>query len=133
MFEILRKRGTIVILSLLMVSFTFGQDATPKISREDVISIQIGLDDAGFSCGQIDGKWGGMTRQALTAWRQANGLTTSGEFDAITAADVAKLTKIPEDWKERSELSNIWFETLLQMVAEKSYASEGLIKTLNPA
>src|SRR5208282_4491255 len=134
---------------LVTAVFSFGQEPAPKISREDAISIQIGLDDAGFSCGQIDGKWGGMTRQALAAWQQANGLKASGEFDAITAAnfpageanytnyvvtaaDLTKLTQIPEDWKARSQLTNMWFETVLQMVAEKSHASEGLIKTLNP-
>ena len=137
-----------IVLALVSVT-AFGQEPAPKMSREDAISIQIGLDDAGFSCGQIDGKWGGMTRQALTAWQQADGLKMSGEFDAITAAnfpagegnytnyvvtaaDVAKLTPIPEDWKARSQLSNMWYETVVQMVAEKCHASEGLIKTLNP-
>jgi len=133
----------------LMTITTFAQESARKISREDAISIQIGLDDAGFSPGQIDGKWGGATRQALAAWQQANGLKASGDFDAITAAnflageanytnyvvtaaDLARLTRIPEDWKERSELSNMWFETVVEMVAEKCHASEGLIKTLNP-
>jgi lipoprotein-anchoring transpeptidase ErfK/SrfK len=101
-----------------------------------------------------------MTRQALAAWqsavaatamadKQANALKATGEFDpmtaanfpageanytnyVVTAADLSKLTRIPEDWKERSQLSNMWFENVLQMVAEKCHASEGLIKTLNP-
>jgi len=132
-----------------VATFTFGQESSPKISREDAISIQIGLDDAGFSPGQIDGKWGGATRQALAAWQEANGLKATGEFDAdtvanfpagqgnytnyvVTAVDLSKLTKISEDWKERSQLSNMWFETVVEMVAEKCHASEGLIKTLNP-
>src|SRR5579863_809325 len=98
MFEIDRKRVVATIVILLAAISVFGQEPAPKMSREDVISIQIGLDDAGFSCGQIDGKWGGMTRQALLAWQsavatkamadgQANGLKASGEFDAITAAN----------------------------------------------
>lgn len=149
MFETHRERCIAAVVILLGVVSAFGQEPVPKMSREDAISIQIGLDDAGFSCGQIDGKWGGMTRQALLAWQQANGLKTSGEFDPITAAnfpageanyanylvtadDLAKLTRIPEDWKERSQLSNMWFETVVEMLAEKCHASEGLIKTLNP-
>lgn len=136
-------------IALVVAVAAFGQETAPKISREDSISIQIGLDDAGFSPGQIDGKWGGATRRALAAWQQANGLKPTGEFDAdtaanfpagqanytnyvVTAADIAKLTKIPEDWRERSQLSNMWFETVVEMVAEKCHASEGLIKTLNP-
>ena len=141
---------TIISVAVALISISaFGQEPAPKISREDVISIQIGLDDAGFSPGQIDGKWGGMTRQALAAWQQANELKPTGEFDAVTAAnfpageanytnyvvtaaDLAKLTRIPEDWKERSQLTNMWFETVVEMVAEKCHASEGLIRTLNP-
>jgi lipoprotein-anchoring transpeptidase ErfK/SrfK len=141
---------TIISVTFALISIsTLAQEPTPKISREDVISIQIGLDDAGFSPGQIDGKWGGMTRQALAAWQQANELKATGEFDAdtaanfpageanytnyvVTAGDLAKLTRIPEDWKARSQLTNMWFESVLQMVAEKCHASEGLIKTLNP-
>ena len=101
-------------IALVVAVAAFGQETAPKISREDSISIQIGLDDAGFSPGQIDGKWGGATRRALAAWQQANGLKPTGEFDAdtaanfpagqanytnyvVTAADIAKLTKIPED------------------------------------
>jgi lipoprotein-anchoring transpeptidase ErfK/SrfK len=141
---------TYLIMGIALIAVcASAQETTPKISREDVISIQVGLDDAGFSCGQIDGKWGGMTRQALAAWQQANALKATGEFDPMTAAnfpageasytnyvvaaaDLAKLTPIPEDWKARSQLTNMWFESVLQMVAEKCHASEGLIKTLNP-
>ena len=135
---------------LWMAVGAFAQEPAPEISRDDMVSVQIGLDEAGFSPGLIDGKWGGMTAQALAAWQQAEGLKPTGRFDAdtvanfpagqanytnyvVTAADLAKLTRIPEDWKQRSQLTNMWFETVLQMVAEKCHASEGLIKALNPA
>ncbi|HTS18776.1 MAG TPA: L,D-transpeptidase [Verrucomicrobiae bacterium] len=161
MFVTYRKTLVAAVVILAGACSLFAQEPATKMSREDVIAIQIGLDEAGFSCGQIDGKWGGMTRQALMAWqsavaatamadKQANAVKATGEFDpmtqanfpagegnytnyVVTAADVAKLTPIPEDWKARSQLSNMWYETVLQMVAEKCHASEGLIKTLNPA
>jgi len=138
------------VVILWMAVGAFAQEPAPEISRDDMVSVQIGLDEAGFSPGLIDGKWGGMTAQALAAWQQAEGLKPTGRFDAdtvanfpagqanytnyvVTAADLAKLTRIPEDWKQRSQLTNMWFETVLQMVAEKCHASEGLIKALNPA
>src|SRR6266404_2541071 len=127
MFEIHRRGGLAAVVIVLVAASAFAQEPAPKISREDVISIQIGLDEAGFSPGSIDGKWGGMTRQALAAWQQANALKAMGEFDAdtaanfpageanhtnyvVTAMDLAKLTRIPEDWRERSQLTNMWFE-----------------------
>jgi len=120
------------------------------MSRDDIISVQIGLDDVGFSPGQIDGKWGGATEQALAAWQQAHDLKPTGKFDmdtavnfpagrpnytnyVVTAEDLGKLTHVSEDWLERSQLTNMWFETVLEMVAEKCHASEGLIRTLNPS
>ena len=123
----------------------FGQ----QMAREEVISVQIGLDEAGFSPGLIDGKWGETTKQALAAWQQAHDLKPTGKFDSatvenfpaghpsytnyvVTAEDLAKLTHISEDWRERSELTNMWFATVLETIAEKCHALEGLIRTLNP-
>ena len=136
-------------ISLLLGAATYGQEAAPAMSREEIISVQIGLDDVGFSPGQIDGKWGAGTSQALAAWQQARDLKPTGKFDAdtavnfpagrpnytnyvVTAEDLVKLTHVSEDWLERSQLTNMWFETVLEMVAEKCHASEGLIRTLNP-
>ena len=139
----------LVAIQLLLAAATYGQEAVPRMSRDDIISVQIGLDDVGFSPGQIDGKWGAGTEQALAAWQQAHGLKPTGKFDSdtainfpagrpnytnyvVTAEDVVKLTHVSEDWLERSQLTNMWFETVLEMIAEKCHAPEGLIRTLNP-
>ena len=61
----------LVAISLLFVATAYGQESAPKMSPDDIISVQIGLDDVGFSPGQIDGKWGAGTEQALAAWQQA--------------------------------------------------------------
>jgi lipoprotein-anchoring transpeptidase ErfK/SrfK len=139
----------LVAMSLFFVGLAYGQESAPKMSRDDIISVQIGLDDVGFSPGQIDGKWGAATEQALAAWQQAHDLKPTGKFDmdtavnfpaghpnytnyVVTAEDLGKLTHISEDWLERSQLTNMWYETVLEMVAEKCHASEGLIRTLNP-
>jgi lipoprotein-anchoring transpeptidase ErfK/SrfK len=136
-------------IQLLLAAATYGQEAVPRMSRDDIISVQIGLDDVGFSPGQIDGKWGAGTEQALAAWQQAHDLKPTGKFDndtainfpagrpnytnyVVTVEDLVKLTHVSEDWLERSQLTNMWFETVLEMIAEKSHASEGLIRTLNP-
>jgi lipoprotein-anchoring transpeptidase ErfK/SrfK len=150
MFDACGKRAVVAVgmSFLLLAASVVAQEAEPKIPRDDVVAIQIGLDDAGFSCGQIDGRWGGMTEQALAAWQQAHDLKPTGRFDAdtqanfpatapsytnyvVTADDLARLTHVPEDWLERSRLTNMWYETVLQMIAEKCHASEGLIRTLN--
>src|ERR1017187_2113153 len=139
----------LVAISLLFVAAAYGQESAPKMSRDDIISVQIGLDDVGFSPGQIDGNWGAGTEQALVASQQAHDLKPTGKFDSdtainfpagrhkytnyvVTAEDVRRLTHVSEDWLERSQLTNMWYETVLEMVAEKCHASEGLIRMPNP-
>lgn len=137
---------TLLAVAFVFVSATaFGQ----QLSRDEIVSLQIVLDDAGFSPGQIDGKWGALTAQALAAWQQAHDIKATGEFDpetamnfpagrpahtnyVVTAEDLARLTPVPEDWKARSQLTNMWFESVIEMLAEKCHASEGLIRALNP-
>jgi len=120
-----------------------------KMSRDEVAALQITLDQAGFSPNTIDGKWGGQTEQALAAWQEANNLKPNGKFDDTTAADFpaagetftnytvtaedrAQLGPIPEDWKARSQLSNMTFQTVREMVAEKFHAKEAFLRVLNP-
>lgn len=119
------------------------------LSRDDVVGLQATLDDAGFSPGLIDGRWGNLSRQALAAWQTAQGLPATGEFDRataarlpaagavyaeveVTAADVAGLTEIPEDWRARAALPAMNFATVAELVAERAHASVGLIRALNP-
>lgn len=142
-------RFLVAILILTAVA-AHGQQPAPAMSRDEIVSIQIGLDEAGFSPGSIDGKWGAMTEQALAAWQQTHDLRPTGKFDmdtgahfpaglpnytnyVVTAEDIAKLGRVPEDWRERSQLTNMWFEAVLEMIAERCHASEGLIRTLNPS
>jgi lipoprotein-anchoring transpeptidase ErfK/SrfK len=142
-------RRLLIVLSLVFVTRAYGQETPRAMSRDEIISLQIGLDDVGFSSGQIDGKWGAATEQALAAWQQAHDLKPTGKFDndtavnfpagrpsytnyVVTAEDLAKLTPVSEDWLERSQLTNMWYGTMLEMVAEKCHASEGLVQTLNP-
>lgn len=120
-----------------------------KMSRDEVVALQITLDQAGFSPGTIDGKWGGQTEQALAAWQESNGLKPTGNFDdataenfpaagetftnyTVTAEARAQLGPIPEDWKARSQLTNMTFQTVREMVAEKFHAKEAFLRILNP-
>src|SRR5438105_3633864 len=102
-------------ITLLLGAAMDGQEAAPAKSRDEIISVQIGLDDIGFSPGQIDGKWGAVTEQALAAWQQAHDLKPTGKFDSdtavnfpagrptytnyvVTVEDLVKLTHVSEDW-----------------------------------
>ena len=126
-----------------------GQQAEPALPRDTIVAVQITLDRSGFSPGVIDGKWGGLTQQALAAWQEANDLKATGQFDSTTGAnfpacgpittnyvvaaeDIAQLGSGTEDWLERSKLDRMPFTTIVELLAEKFHAKEAFIQALNP-
>ncbi len=117
--------------------------------RQNMIG-QVLLDRKNFSCGCIDGHIGPKTRDALQAWQSAKGLPASGKFDEATMAklgapDIAfteyvvtvedrnALGYVPRTWTEKAKLPALPYETILELLAEKSHASEGALRRLNPA
>ena len=121
----------------------------PDLDFETVLAAQSALDGLNFSPGCLDGRLGGKTRQALRAWRESVGRTWDGtseealmqelagrrdavETITLSARDVAGLTAVPASWPERAKLASLDHETVLERIAERYHATEGLIRELNP-
>jgi len=115
----------------------------------EIVALQITLNRLWYSPGCIDGKFGSLTHRALAAWQAANELPATGELDAATVAafpaspplyveyevttnDLAQIGRAPQDWRERSQVPAMAYETLTELVAEKFHTKENLIRALNP-
>ncbi|RTE94237.1 L,D-transpeptidase family protein [Bradyrhizobium sp. LVM 105] len=128
------------------------QPAADKISAP-VTKLQILLDRAQFSPGQIDGKLGENAQKALKAFAEQNGLgfdkTIAAElWDKLNAASEGPvlvdykitdadakgpfLKKLPTKLDEMKSLEALSYTSPLEGLAEKFHMSEELLKALNP-
>ena len=124
-----------------------------NVEGPSVAKLQVLLDRAGFSPGEIDGRWGDNTELALTWFQKDAGLKPTGIADqetvralaqpagnprelitsvALTAADVAgPFTTIPDDVYERAELDSLGYESLAEKLGERFHAKPAFLAQLN--
>jgi lipoprotein-anchoring transpeptidase ErfK/SrfK len=117
---------------------------------KDVLEAQIALYQLGISSGSLDGGIGSQTRAAIAAYQKDQGLAITGELDAetktnleisappytnytISSNDLARLQPIASTWLGKSQQTALDYETILELVAEKSFSHPSLIRKLNPA
>ena len=105
------------------------------------LALQVALDRAGFSPGEIDAAPGANTDRAMAAYKATKGDVDLGEYYTtpvvqytITAEDAAGpfVAAIPEDMMEKARLSALTYSSVLEMLSERFHASPKLLQRLNP-
>jgi lipoprotein-anchoring transpeptidase ErfK/SrfK len=116
---------------------------------QDLLEAQLALERLGISSGSLDGKIGSQTRGAIRAFQRKEKIPATGELDAeaksrlilaappfinyvVTSNDLARLQPLGKTWLSKSQQTALDYETVLELVAEKSHAHPGLVRRLNP-
>ncbi|HEY3128928.1 MAG TPA: L,D-transpeptidase [Acidobacteriota bacterium] len=128
------------------------QPAQPIEQGPSALDVQVRLDQASFSPGEIDGKWGANIRKAIAAFQKSRGLKVTGTLDSatqqalsnsapgetlvpytITEQDVAGpfLDRIPRDLVNQSKFPGLYYTSPLEKLGEKFHISPLLLRQLN--
>jgi peptidoglycan hydrolase-like protein with peptidoglycan-binding domain len=117
---------------------------------QNTFEIQLALARQGISPGSIDGVSGPKTRLAMLAFQQRENLAPTGVLDAstksrlvlatapftnytVTSEDLARLRPLGKTWLEKSQQDRLDYETIIELVAEKSESHPRLIQLLDPS
>lgn len=114
-----------------------------------VLEGQLALVRQGISPGSLDGVVGSQTRAALAAYSRKQGKTFGSDSNTlaelrlslsdapltsclITSNDLARLLPLGKTWLAKSQQERLDYETVLELVAERSQSHPNLIRRLNP-
>jgi peptidoglycan hydrolase-like protein with peptidoglycan-binding domain len=127
--------------------------AQAKPSTTLLVKLQVLLDRAHASPGEIDGTLGENTRKAIAAYAEMKGLERTEQLTeqlwrAVTESDAEpalvsyKITekdtrgpfskKIPEDFRAKAAMDRLGYTSPRELLAEKFHMSEALLRKLNP-
>jgi lipoprotein-anchoring transpeptidase ErfK/SrfK len=120
--------------------------ASPLAAKDRALRIQVLLDRAHFSPGEIDGLDGANQKRALAAFSRARGMSEADVIAAaaadkaptlipytISEADVAgPFVKIPTDMVAKGQLEALGYSSPLEALGEKFHINPKLLQRLNP-
>ena len=128
-------------------------EADNSMSEPLLVRVQVLLDQAHFSPGEIDGRYGANLKAAVAAYKEAHRLPNPDKIDAAlldslkqeTGAPVLQrytirpddetgpfIGNVPKDFRKLAKLKRPGYGAPQEALAEKFHMSEALLRELNP-
>jgi peptidoglycan hydrolase-like protein with peptidoglycan-binding domain len=142
---------TFAFLLILLLQFPLFAQKQDVVKLEQNMLLQILLDQAGYSPGEIDGKVGDKTLKALSTYQRANGLPLTGKADdrtldllsasgkptlknyRLTKEDVSgSITEVRASFTRKTNSPALRHASALKAVSAKFHLNPDLLRILNP-
>lgn len=114
------------------------QHAEPPIDQH-AIAVQVMLDRAGYSPGEIDGTMNTWTQRALDAYTKNGGNANALPADALTHYRITEqdaagpfTPRIPRDMMAQATLDALNYRDIVEELGEKFHVNPRLLRRLNP-
>lgn len=115
----------------------------PESSGAAVLRMQILLDRAHYSPGEIDGHCGDNLKRAITSYQAAHSGEIWGQLNSDTAPALVPYTiadtdvagpfeAVPADMMEQSKMKSLGYQSADELLGEKFHISPALLAKLNP-
>ena len=148
--------GLLVLCAASGVVTGADRAAAPKSAgakSSKMLAVQVALDRAGFSPGEIDGVGGPNTKRAVEAFQKANDIEPTGIAGSATRARLRKrmpgnalagytitaedvdgpfIGTLPDDMMEKAKLPALGYSSVLEMLGERFHIEPELLRRLNP-
>ena len=144
---------TPAVLFLAFCSFCFAEDPPILVKLSSNLKLQILLDRAGYSPGEIDGRFGINSRKALSAFQKFNRMKPTARPDSATLKlldqtldqpllkyysiidrDVAGpfVPKYPKDLQEQTKLPRMEYTSVIELLSESFHVNPAVMRKWNP-
>jgi lipoprotein-anchoring transpeptidase ErfK/SrfK len=144
--------ATAFVLVPLMAKAAERPAPTLRSGEISELNLQVLLDRAGFSPGEIDGESGKNASRALIAYREDHGIPAGKRGNkslllALGASSIEPIVRhkitaqeaagpfnanIPRDMMDQSKLPGLYYRSVLEQLGEEFHAAPALLKRLNP-